>query len=79
MNAQAISLRDLLFVRDVLIPRAWVQGPEVDELITLRTRIDGIVAGLREPSLPPPPSEQPAEVPVPPPPEKPGKRPRAPS
>lgn len=75
---QAISLRDLLFVRDVLIPRAWVQGPEVDELIALRARIDGIIAGLREPSLPPPPPEQAAEAPASPPPEKPGKKSRAP-
>lgn len=71
---RAISLRDLLFVRDVLIPRAWVQGPEVDELIALRVRIDTIVAGLREPA----PVEAQADVP-PPPPEKPGKKPRAPS
>ena len=72
---RAVSLRDLLFVRDVLIPRAWVQGPEVDELVALRARIDGIVAGLREP----PPPEQAAEASVPPPPEKPGKKPRGPS
>lgn len=43
---QAISLRELAFVRDVLIPRAWVQGSEVDELVKLRARIDGIFAGL---------------------------------
>ena len=43
---QAISLRELAFVRDVLIPRAWVQGAEVDELVNLRVRIDGIFAGL---------------------------------
>lgn len=79
MSSNAVSLRDLLFVRDVLIPRAWVQGPEVDELVALRTRIDGIVAGLRESSLPPPPAEQPSEAPLSPPPEKPGKKPRAPS
>ena len=40
---QAISLRELAFVRDVLIPRAWVQGAEVDELVNLRVRIDGIL------------------------------------
>ncbi|MGE0713686.1 MAG: hypothetical protein AB7T09_37280 [Planctomycetota bacterium] len=71
---RAISLRDLLFVRDVLIPRAWVQGPEVDELIALRARIDGIVAGLREPS----PVEQQSEA-TPASPEKPGMKPRSPS
>lgn len=78
MIPTAISLRDLLFVRDVLIPRAWVQGPEVDELVALRARIDGIVAGLTEPQ-PAPPSEQQAEARVPPPPEMPGKKARAPS
>lgn len=74
MSNTAVSLRDLLFVRDVLIPRAWVQGPEVDELIALRARIDAIVAGLREPA----PVDQQAEA-APPPHEKPGKKPRAPS
>lgn len=74
MSNSAVSLRDLLFVRDVLIPRAWVQGPEVDELVALRSRIDGIVAGLREP----PPVEVQPET-DPPPPEKPGKKARAPS
>lgn len=44
---QGISLRELAFVRDVLIPRAWVQGPEVDELLRLRARIDALFAGLR--------------------------------
>lgn len=73
----AISLRDLLFVRDVLIPRAWVQGPEVDELIELRARIDGIVTGMREPPPSAPPPERPAVAPASPPPGKPGKQPRA--
>lgn len=57
---QGISLRELAFVRDVLIPRAWVQGPEVDELLRLRTRIDALFAGLRpdlEPSEGAPASE----------------------
>tara|TARA_B100000965_G_scaffold203608_1_gene169951 strand:+ start:716 stop:922 length:207 start_codon:yes stop_codon:yes gene_type:complete len=40
----AVSLRELAFVRDVLIPRAWVQGGEVDELVRLRARIDAIFA-----------------------------------
>jgi len=48
MNSRAISLRELAFVRDVLIPRAWVQGSEVDDLLRLRTKIDGIFTGLRE-------------------------------
>ena len=79
MSNSAVSLRDLLFVRDVLIPRAWVQGPEVDELVALRARIDGIVEGLRKSSLPAQLPEQPADAPLPPPSEKPGKKPRAPS
>lgn len=74
MTSNAVSLRDLLFVRDVLIPRAWVQGPEVDELIALRARIDAIVAGVREPA----PVEAQADA-GPAPSEKPGKKPRAPS
>ena len=49
MHARAITLRELTFVRDVLIPRAWVQGAEVDELLRLRTRIDGIFSALQEP------------------------------
>lgn len=57
---RAISLRELAFVRDVLIPRAWVQGAEVDELLQLRGKIDGIFAGLREEQAPA--DEQPAET-----------------
>lgn len=41
-HRNAVSLRELAFVRDVLIPRAWVQGGEVDELVRLRARIDAI-------------------------------------
>lgn len=47
MSDRAISLRDLYFVRDVLIPRcAWVQGPEVEELIQLRLRIDAVITAI---------------------------------
>ena len=53
MQGNAISLRDLAFVRDVLIPRAWVQGAEVDELLRLRVRIDGIFAAVQEPPASP--------------------------
>ncbi len=48
MNEQAVSLRELAFVRDVLIPRAWVQGDEVDELVRLRQRIEAIFARYQE-------------------------------
>lgn len=52
---QGISLRELAFVRDVLIPRAWVQGAEVDDLVRLRARIDTLFAGLpRDPAPAPP-------------------------
>lgn len=54
-RARAISLRELAFVRDVLIPRAWVQGAEVDELLRLRAKIDAIFSTLRqEPFTQPP-------------------------
>jgi len=52
MKNRAISLRELAFVRDVLIPRVWVQGAEVDELLRLRARIDAIFAALQEPPAP---------------------------
>ncbi|MCA8922882.1 MAG: hypothetical protein KDD82_13795 [Planctomycetes bacterium] len=48
-----ISIRELAFVRDVLIPRAWVRGTEADELVGLRQRIDQIFAGLGAPERPP--------------------------
>ena len=60
MSNKAISLRELTFVRDILIPRAWVQGAEVDELLRLRARIDGIFAAVQEPPAQPeaaPPTE----------------------
>lgn len=61
-----ISLRDLAFVRDVLIPRAWVSGDEVDELVRLRDRLDRYFDGLRQPPPPPtPPPTPPAPVPAP--------------
>jgi hypothetical protein len=46
---RAVSLRELAFVRDVLIPRAWVQGTEVDELVRLRARLDAIFAAVHAP------------------------------
>ena len=45
----AITLRELAFVRDVLIPRVWVQGAEVDELLRLRARINRIFARAQAP------------------------------
>lgn len=51
----AISLSELSFVRYVLIPRAYVQGPEVDELLRLRTKLDDLLTRLR---TPPPPEEE---------------------
>ena len=52
MTNRAISLRELAFIRDVLIPRAWVQGAEVDELFRLRAKIDGIFSSLRQEPTP---------------------------
>ena len=61
-----ISLRDLAFIRDVLIPRAWVSGDEVDELVRLRDRLDRYFEALRQPPPPPtPPPTPPAHVPAP--------------
>ena len=66
MTDRPISLRDLAFVRDVLIPRAWVSGDEVDELVRLRDRLDRYFDGLRQPPAPPPtPPTPPAPVPAP--------------
>lgn len=48
--AEPISLRELAFVAQVLIPRAWVQGPETDELVALRTKIERIFASVRDES-----------------------------
>ena len=62
MRERAISIRELAFVRDVLIPRAWVQGAEVDELLRLRVRIDGIFAAVQEP--PPQPDAEPTQDPT---------------
>ena len=46
----AVSVRELAFVRDVLIPRVWVRGAEVDELVRLRARLDSIFAELGQPA-----------------------------
>lgn len=68
MTDRPISLRDLAFVRDVLIPRAWVSGDEVDELVRLRDRLDLYFDSLRQPPPPPTPPTPPAPVPAPSPP-----------
>lgn len=43
----ALSLRDVAFVANVLIPRAWVCGDEVDALVSLRARLSAILEGAR--------------------------------
>lgn len=58
---RAVSLRELSFVRDVLIPRAWVQGSEVDELLRLRAKIDEIFSTLRQPVPEPQPPGEPTQ------------------
>lgn len=64
-DQRPISIRDLAFVRDVLIPRSWVSGDEVDELVRLRDRLDRYFDGLRQPPGPPPsPPAPPAPAPA---------------
>ncbi|MCO5171158.1 MAG: hypothetical protein M9894_33050 [Planctomycetes bacterium] len=47
MSQRSISVSDLTFVRDVLIPRcAYVEGPEVNTLVQLRLRIDAIFTDI---------------------------------
>lgn len=73
-----ISLRDLAFVRDVLIPRAWVSGDEVDELVRLRGRLDRYFEALRQPLLQPPTPPTPPPTPPTPPSPVPAPEPPAP-
>lgn len=61
-NPSGISIHELAFVRDVLIPRVWVRGPEVDELVALRGRIDQIFASLNAPPAPGAAEEAPART-----------------
>lgn len=50
MSKASVSLRDLVFVRNVLIPRvAWVSGEEVDELVRLRGRLDALFDEFNRP------------------------------
>ncbi len=47
MSERSISVSDLSFVRDVLIPRcSYVEGPEVNLLVQLRLRIDAIFTDI---------------------------------
>lgn len=39
----SVSTGDLAFVLQVLIPRVWVRGPEVDALVDLRTKLEAIL------------------------------------
>ncbi|HBP20490.1 MAG TPA: hypothetical protein DEA08_22200 [Planctomycetes bacterium] len=39
----AVSVSDLAFVLQVLIPRAYVRGREVDALLELRTKLEEIL------------------------------------
>lgn len=41
---RSVSTGDLAFVLQVLIPRAWVQGREVDALVELRSKLEQILA-----------------------------------
>lgn len=42
-DAPAVSAGDLAFVLDVLVPRVWVSGAEVDALIELRQKLAAIL------------------------------------
>ena len=47
----SVSLRDLAFVRDVLIPRvSWVRGDEIDQLLHLRERLDAVLQAFSKPA-----------------------------
>jgi len=65
-RTRAISIRELAFVRDVLLPRAWVQGAEVDELLHLRAKIEGIFSSLRQEDMQEPTAEPEPQGPTPP-------------
>lgn len=39
----SVSTGDLAFVLQVLIPRVWVRGPEVDVLVELRGKLEEIL------------------------------------
>jgi len=39
----SVSTGDLAFVLQVLIPRVWVRGPEVDVLVELRAKLEEIL------------------------------------
>ncbi|HBP17417.1 MAG TPA: hypothetical protein DEA08_06460 [Planctomycetes bacterium] len=56
-----------------MIPRAWVQGAEVDELVQLRLTIDAVFASLQQDASAEPPPQTPAG-----PPRRAGKKPRHP-
>lgn len=48
MNGPSVSVRDLAFVRDVLIPRvAYLSGQEIEALLDLKARIEAVFAGLK--------------------------------
>jgi len=39
----SVSTGDLAFVLQVLIPRVWVRGPEIDVLVELRGKLEEIL------------------------------------
>jgi len=42
-TGSSVSTGDLAFVLQVLIPRVWVRGPEVDVLVELRGKLEEIL------------------------------------
>tara|TARA_R110002072_G_scaffold3713_3_gene25972 strand:- start:761 stop:937 length:177 start_codon:yes stop_codon:yes gene_type:complete len=44
--AATVSLGDLAFVLDVLVPRAWVRGPEVERLMALKATLEQVLRSV---------------------------------
>lgn len=42
-SALSVSTGDLAFVLEVLIPRVWVRGAEVDALVELRAKLEAVL------------------------------------
>jgi len=42
-SALSVSTGDLAFVLEVLIPRVWVRGAEVEALVELRAKLEAVL------------------------------------
>ena len=45
-TAATVSLGDLAFVLDVLVPRVWVRGPEVERLVALKSTLEQVLRSV---------------------------------